>query len=64
MTYVKIAALMLLIAVIVILSPLCVVWSLNVLFPVLAIPYTFDAWCAIVLLHGFVQGVVKINKAK
>ena len=55
---------MMLIAAIVVFAPLAVIWSLNVLFPVLAIPYTFDAWCAVVLLNAFVQGAVRINRTK
>ena len=30
--------------------PIILIWSLNTLFPVLAIPYTFQTWVAIVLV--------------
>ena len=33
-------------------GPLAVIWSLNTLFPVLAIPTTFDTWCAVVVLSS------------
>lgn len=33
-------------------GPLAVLWSLNQLFPVLAIPYTFWNWLAVVLLNA------------
>jgi len=44
-------------------SPFFVLWSLNILFPALAIPYTFDTWCAIVLIGVFLRGEsIKFNK--
>jgi len=36
----------------VILGPVAVIWSLNTLFPALAIPLTFETWCAVVILSG------------
>jgi len=36
----------------VILGPVAVIWSLNTLFPALAIPLTFETWCAVVVLSG------------
>ena len=36
----------------VILGPVAVIWSLNTLFPALAIPVTFETWCAVVVLSG------------
>ena len=33
-------------------SPILVIWALNVLFPVLAIPYTLNTWLAINVLLG------------
>ena len=41
-------------------GPLCTIWALNTIFPVLAIPYTFDTWAAIVVLKGLFT--VSINK--
>lgn len=32
-------------------GPLAVIWSLNTLFPILAIPYNFYTWFAVVLLN-------------
>ena len=40
-----------------------VIWSLNTLFPVLAIPYTLETWSAIVLLHGL-TGIWKLSYKK
>ena len=36
-------------------GPLCSIWALNTLFPMLAIPYTFDTWLAVILLGGVVN---------
>jgi hypothetical protein len=36
----------------VILGPIAVIWSLNTLFPALAIPLSPDTWCAVVVLSG------------
>jgi hypothetical protein len=45
-----------LIAVIVI-GPLAGIWSLNTLFPILAIPYTWETWLAFLLLFGSATGL-------
>jgi hypothetical protein len=36
-------------------GPLVSIWALNTLFPVLAIPYTFETWLAVILLGGVVN---------
>lgn len=36
---------------VIIFGPLAVIWSLNTLFPVLAIPFGFYQWAAVVLLN-------------
>jgi len=33
-------------------GPLVSIWALNTLFPVLAIPYTFETWLAAMALAG------------
>jgi hypothetical protein len=33
-------------------GPLAVIWALNTLFPVLAIPHTFKTWLAILVLSA------------
>ena len=42
------------------LGPLLTIWSLNVLFPLLAIKYSLESWLAIVILGG----LFNIRKAK
>ena len=36
-------------------GPIATIWALNTLFPALAIPYTFDTWCAAVILGSVIQ---------
>lgn len=36
----------------IVLGPLLILWSLNTLFPALAIPYTFWTWLAAALLSA------------
>ena len=45
-----------LIVIIVIFGPLLSIWSLNTLFPVLAIPYTFETWAAVALFGSMFRG--------
>ena len=52
----KILLAILLIVALIIIMPCAVIWSLNTLFPVLAIPLTFDTWCAAIVLSGAVGG--------
>jgi hypothetical protein len=39
------------IVLLIVFGPLAILWSLNTLFPVLAIPYNFYTWFAVVLLN-------------
>ena len=60
MTYIIILALVILA---VIFGPFITIWSLNTLFPVLAIPYTLETWAAAIALHATIRGIfVKVNK--
>ena len=43
----------------VLLGPLLTIWSLNTLFPALAIPYTIETWVAALVLGGLVTRTVK-----
>jgi len=58
---VKILVILAIIAVFVILMPIATIWSLNTLFPVLAIPVTFDTWLAAVVLGGIVGGTTGLT---
>jgi len=48
----------LIILALVIIGPIAVIWSLNILFPALAIPLSFDTWCAVVILSGVFKTTV------
>ena len=50
------------IAVIIIFGPLITIWSLNTLFPVLAIPTNMGTWFATLWIFGFFATKVKGNK--
>lgn len=54
---IKLIAGVALIIVAVVFGPLAGIWSLNTLFPVLAIPYTLETWAAFFLLFGSVTGL-------
>ena len=42
----------LLVVVLLVLGPLLTIWSLNTLFPSLAIPYSLETWAAVIILGG------------
>ena len=46
----------------VLLGPLVTIWSLNILFPALAIPYSWETWAAIVVLGSVFKSDVKVSK--
>ncbi len=43
-------------------GPLLLLWSLNTLFPELAIPYTIWTWLAALILGAAVSPSVKVTK--
>ncbi len=46
-----------LLAIVIVFGPLLGIWSINTLFPVLAIPYTWQTWAAFFLLFGGLTGL-------
>ena len=52
----KTNVLLILLILTVIFGPLVTIWSLNTLFPVLAIPYSVETWLAAVVLAGIFRG--------
>lgn len=42
-------------------SPLVIIWGLNTVFPVLAIPYTFWTWLGVVVLNGTVNSSINLG---
>jgi hypothetical protein len=45
-----------LIIALIVFGPFITIWAMNTVFPVLTIPYTFDTWCATVILAMFLKG--------
>jgi hypothetical protein len=43
-------------------GPLLTIWSMNVLFPALAIPYSLETWAAIIILGGVFKSNVSNSK--
>ena len=62
MSLFKIILAVVLVLVLLALGPLLVIWSLNTLFPVLAIPYTFWTWAATILLGTFLRANVSVKR--
>lgn len=60
MAILQIALIMILLAMF---SPFVTIWSLNTLFPSLAIPYDFWTWLAMVWINGMVIGRSAIKRA-
>lgn len=58
----KLFAFLGLIVLVVVFGPLASIWSLNTLFPALAIPYTFDTWAAVILLSAAIRSNVSLKK--
>lgn len=46
---------------VVVFAPWFFIWSINTLFPVAAIPFNFDTWCAVVLLHAFLRTAISVK---
>ncbi len=51
-----------LIVILVVAGPLLVIWALNTLFPVLAIPYTVWTWLAALILGAAVGPNIKYKR--
>ncbi len=51
-----------LIAVLIIAGPLLILWALNTLFPVLAIPYTVWTWLAALILGSTLSPTIRVKK--
>jgi hypothetical protein len=58
----KLFSFLALIVLLVVFGPLASIWSLNTLFPALAIPYTFETWAAVILLSAAIRSNVSLKK--
>lgn len=61
-TEVSLIIMLVLIVLLAIALPFMFIYALNILFPVLAIPYTFETWCAVWILDMVFKIRVDINK--
>lgn len=52
----KVSLVLILVIAVVIFGPLLTIWSLNTLFPVLAIPYSIETWLATAVIAGIIRG--------
>lgn len=52
----KVSLLLIFFLLIIIVGPILTIWSLNTLFPVLAIPYSIETWCAAGIIAGVIRG--------
>jgi hypothetical protein len=52
----KVSLLLVLLFVVVLLGPFLAIWSLNTLFPVLAIPYSIETWFATAIVVSIFRG--------
>ena len=59
----KIIAAVVLIILLIIIGPFLTIWSMNTLFPALAIGYTLETWFAVIILGMFLRTNVKVNKS-
>ena len=51
-----------LVVALIIAGPWLVIWALNTLFPVLAIPYTIWTWVAALILGATVSPTVRVSR--
>lgn len=61
MKAISVIGLILLVIAIIIAGPLLLIWSLNTLFPLLAIPYNIWTWLATLILSGAIKSKVTVN---
>lgn len=50
------------VALLVVVGPIALIWALNTLFPVLAIPFTLETWLAAFVVSATLKSTVKVNK--
>jgi urea transporter len=58
---IKIIAVIALIVAVIIIGPILTIWSLNTLFPALAIPYVIETWAAVVILAATIRSNVSLK---
>ena len=61
-TGLKLVLMLALIVLLVVFGPFATIWSLNTLFPALAIGYTFETWLAVILLSAAIRSNITMKK--
>jgi heme A synthase len=61
-TMLKLVLAIAVVVVIMAIGPWLVIWSLNTLFPVLAIEFTFWTWAAVVIMGTFFRANVSVKR--
>lgn len=59
---IKLIAVISLVVGLILAGPLLLIWALNTLFPVLAIPYTVWTWVAALILGATIGPSVKVRR--
>ena len=60
--FAKIVLVAVLVSLALIIGPFVTIWSLNVLFPVLAISFNFETWLAVILLSAVARSNITFKK--
>jgi hypothetical protein len=61
-TMLKLVLAIAVVVVLIAIGPWLVIWSLNTLFPVLAIEFTFWTWGAVVIMGTFFRANVSVKR--
>lgn len=59
---IKLGLAIVLIVVLLAIGPWLVIWSLNTMFPALAIEFTFWTWAAVIILGTFLRANVSVKR--
>jgi len=59
---IKVGLLIILVFALILLGPIFTIWSLNTLFPALAIPYALETWAAVIILAATLRANVTVKK--
>jgi hypothetical protein len=46
----------------IVIGPFLTIWAVNTLFPIAAIPYTWETWVAVILVGAFIRAKVSVTK--
>ena len=60
--FIKIVVAIILVLVLLAIGPWLVIWSLNTLFPILAVEFTFWTWAAVIILGTFLRANVSVKR--